>query len=219
MEKKIISIANYNTITELCKDALVNHKMICITGAAGLGKTTAIGNFIKKNPHNVYLVTVSPSMTAKIFYSSILNSYGDSDYRTTEQLYFIIQKAINQFNNNNENKLLIIDEAGKLKTKMYEYLHEFRDKTKDTTGIILAGVDYFQKNLETWKNSGKVGIPEFCSRIYSWQGLSEPTKIEIISIIKAYGINDEEFIKDRLDYKDFRSLTNDIEDYLTIQKN
>ncbi len=214
--KILLETSNFRTINTACQDALINHKMIGIIGQPGYGKTTALNSFMNSLQDNVVIVTVSASMSAKIFYSTIINTFGDSSYKSSEHLYFLIQKAVNMFNVNNENKLLIIDEAGKLSPKMLEYLHEFRDKTMEHTGIILAGVDYFRSNIMKWRNSGKVGIPEFCSRISSWQVLEKPTKDEIVALINAYGIKDDDFVKACLNINELRTLTNHIQDYLTF---
>jgi len=216
MKNIILEITNYKSVINACKDSLAHNKMIGIIGDAGSGKTTALEHFRNKYPQNVFIVTVYPTMTAKIFYSSVLNVFGDSKYETSDQLYFIMQKAVNLYKNFGENKLLIIDEAGKLKPRMFEYLHEFRDKTRENTGIILAGVDYFKSNIIKWRNSGVIGIPEFCSRIHSWQELVKLKKEELISIIKENGIDDEDFIKACIGITDLRVLRNHIEDYLTL---
>lgn len=216
MKEIVLETANYLEIKYACQDALINHKMISIIGDAGLGKTTAINSFKKLMKDNVYIVTVTEAMSMKIFYSSILNTFGDESYITSQHIYFIIKSAIEQFNSNGENKLLIIDEADKLSPRMVRYLHEFRDGTKETTGIIMLGVNTLKKNLQKWRNSGIVGIPEYYSRIHSWHELNKPTKDEIKGIISAYKIDDEDFISANINVKTFRRLCYNIEDYLTL---
>ena len=218
MNEIILETANYNSISLACQDALINHKMVAITGEPGLGKTTAVNSFKSTIADNVFVVTVTKSMSAKIFYSSILNTVGDKKFSSTQRLYFIIQEAIHVFTNSVENKILIIDEAGRLTPNMIEYIHEFRDATKENTGIVLLGVGYFEKNMIKWRDSEYIGIPEFYSRISSWLKLEKPTKNEIIAIVRAYGVEDEGFIKEVIGFNDFRKLTNSIHNYLTIMK-
>jgi hypothetical protein len=95
-------------------------------------------------------------------------------------------------------------------------MHEFRDLTSHSTGIILAGVEYFKSNLEHWTEQNRVGIPEVYSRINSWQRLKAPTQREIVALIKAYGINDENFIRAHRNVSDYRLLVNKIKDYLML---
>lgn len=99
---------------------------------------------------------------------------------------------------------------------MIRYLREFRDGTIENTGILLLGVKSLRTNMEKWKNSDVIGIPEFSSRISSWHELSKPTKNEIKEIINAYKIYDEDFIKECLYVEDFRQLKFQIESYLTL---
>lgn len=96
MKDIVLETANFNEISYACQDALANHKMIAITGRQGLGKTIAINAF-KKIEDNVTIVTVTESMSAKVFYSCILNIFDEKRFKITEQLYFIIQSAIQAF--------------------------------------------------------------------------------------------------------------------------
>jgi len=212
----ILETDNFVTVFNCCKDALVNKKMMAIIGAPGFGKTTAIESFQRRFHDNAVIIKAQKSMTAKIFFSSILNSLGDENYSPSMPLYFCIRKAASYFNNETYNKLLIVDEAGKFKPPMLEYMHEFRDLTKDSTGIILTGVEYFRNNMNNWVEQNITGIPEIFSRINSWQQLKPPTTREIFAIIQAYGIEDRDFIKEHRNISDYRILVNKIKDYLLL---
>lgn len=212
----ILETDNLKAIHMACMDALVNKKMIAIIGSAGLGKTTALASFKSIHPDIVYMVKAQKSMNARIFYSTLSNSIGDDSYQSTLPIYFCIRKAANIFNEDSSNKLLIIDEAGKFSPTMLEFLHEFRDLTMGTTGIVLAGVEYFQTNLERWNDSNRNGIPEVYSRIGAWQPLSKPKYSEVLSLIRAYGIKDAEFERFNKGVSDFRVLTNRISNYKTV---
>jgi len=212
----ILQTDNYVTIFNTCKDALVNQKMIAIIGAPGYGKTTALGSFKKEFQENTVIIKAQKSMSPKIFFSTILNIYGDEKYTSTMNLNRCIYNAAELFNSEQYNKLLIIDEAGKFSPPMLEYMHEFRDLTLFSTGIVLAGVDYFKSNLEHWTEQNRVGIPEVYSRINSWQCLKAPTIREIAAIVKSYGIEDEGFVRAHRHVNDYRILVNRIKDYLML---
>ena len=111
--------------------------------------------------------------------------------------------------------MLIIDEAGKFSPRMLEYLHELRDLTTDTTGIILAGPEYFEEHLINWKDKKVTGIPEVYSRITTWVKLRPPTSNEKIELIRAYNIHDNDFEKFIKYSLDFRDVKNKITNYLT----
>jgi DNA transposition AAA+ family ATPase len=187
---KIINTNNFSTINKVCNDAQNKSKMISIIGYPGAGKTTGLLHYYKTTP-NVYYVRVQPSMQPRTFYSAILNSMGEPVTEQGMQLHFMIKKICYFLNENNEKKLLIIDEAGKFSRKMLEYIHELRDETAASTGIILAGPEYFQKNLIKWVNKELDGMPEIYRRINYWQNLTKPTKEEIRALCIAYGVKEE----------------------------
>lgn len=215
-DKITLSTTNFNTVINVCIDARDNRKMIGIVGNAGYGKTTALRHFYSENG-NSFFVTVKPSMTPVQFYQSITEELGIS---SESNLHNCIKRIAKQLNSMAGAKpLLIIDEAGKFTPKMLQFLHELRDYTMDSTGIVLAGPDYFQKNLIEWVNRDKIGMTEIFTRINYWQSLSYPTKVEMAQICKAYGIEDTEKIQElQRKCKNFRDLHNEIMTFLYSQK-
>lgn len=111
-------------------------------------------------------------------------------------LHALINHVAYKLNYEQERKLLIIDEAGKFKPRFLEYLHELHDKTQHTTGIVLAGPEYFHSNMQKWKNQGVIGVPEVFRRIQHWEYLLQPNKAEIAFMCQAYGIESAELIKE-----------------------
>lgn len=201
-QNKLVDTQNFTIISNTCNDAKNQSKMIAIIGYPGAGKTTALNYYYEKNP-NTYYVKVQPSMRPKIFYSTILQSMGIPDQQNGVALHFLIKKIAFQLNQSNEKNLLIIDEAGKFTSRMLEYIHELRDLTSETTGIILAGPDYFQINLKKWVNSNKDGMPEIYRRINGWQPLLKMTKAEVVAMCEVYGLKNKNIQNDL-----FRLCTN-----------
>lgn len=187
---KIVSTNNFSTIIESCEEAKSQSKMIAIIGYPGAGKTTGLMYFYKNYPNTTY-VKVLPSMKPKIFYSKILENMGVPDQQNGLTLHYLIKKIAFMLNQSNEKNLLIIDEAGKFTPRMLEYIHELRDLTSDSTGIILAGPDYFQINLKKWVNSNKDGMPEIFRRINTWQPLTRMNKEEVIAMCEINGIKNK----------------------------
>lgn len=194
MSEFIIGTCNYNTIKATCEDAQKNSKMISIIGYPGAGKTTALEWFSSEN-ELTYYVRVEPSMNARHFYQRILQSIGVQGKDIGKDLHEMINDIAYRLNYNPNKKLLIVDEAGKFKTKFLEYLHEIRDKTNTTTGIILAGPEYFHDNLMKWKNQGVIGVPELYRRINHWEYLSRPTFPEAKRLCEVIGLTDLDTIK------------------------
>lgn len=211
MNETIIGTSNYNTVNQLCKDAQNYSKLITIIGYPGAGKTTALEVYRDTNP-NVFYMGVAPSMNAKQFYSRLLNTLGVEGREVGTGLHDLINQVSYKLNYDSSKKLLIIDEAGKFKPKFMEYLHELRDNTLRSTGIILAGPEYFHENMKTWRNKGVIGIPEFYRRINHWEYLSPPSKEEIIAFCKTHKVEDSEAIKEIIDTcQNFAEVVNAIE--------
>lgn len=211
---KIFTTTNFNIIRELCLKALESSIMIAIIGYPGAGKTIGLEYFSKTN-HNVIYIVVRKSMSTKEFYLELLKNTGYEGDALHLSLYSILNLIINRFNAQNNNCLLIIDEAGKFKPGQLEYVHELRDQTKNGLGIILAGPEYFFDNLYEWKKRKVVGIPELFRRIQIFEELKAPTYREIKSICESYGIYDKSIINSRFKRCDnFGELINSISLYL-----
>lgn len=209
----ILSTSNFQLVQKACSDALVNHKMIAINGEPGYGKSLAL-NYFRRTNKNVFLMTAKPSMSAKTFWLEVLQAiYKAEGYpEKTEHrpLYFILRRISDALNRLG-NSLIVIDEAGKLTDRMLEFIHEVRDQSEHSAGIVLAGPNYFKANLTKWVQRDKKGIPEFARRINYWVELQEPQLIEVTKICEAYGVTDVDVIKVLyMRCKNFAALRNEI---------
>lgn len=214
---KLVEIDNYITIKKACQYALDNSRMIGIFGYEGAGKTIALKKFYQDN-RQVQYIRVTKSMSTSDFYKKLLGfQYEPSKgYRS---LYRIMERLTSISYNSDENKLLIIDEAGKFTYSDLEYLHEFRDRTENSLGIIFAGQDYFHEQLLFGVKHKVKGLPEFYRRLNFKIWLERPKRTEIKAICKQYGIEDTNLLKDRFfKHENFSDLTNDIERYLVFEK-
>ncbi|MBX2976620.1 MAG: ATP-binding protein [Ignavibacteriaceae bacterium] len=218
MSNYIIGTSNFNTIKDLCSDTMNHSKMTAIIGYPGAGKTTALEWFTSEHEF-VYYLKVEPSMSARQFYTKILNVMGIEGKHLGNTLHDLINDIAFRLNYNPIKKLLIVDEAGKFKMKFLEYLHEIRDKTDKSTGIVLAGPEYFHENLKKWKNKGIIGVPELYRRINHWEYLSPPTITETRKLCEMIGLTDEHVIKEiHNTSENFSEITYKAENELINQK-
>ncbi len=219
MNDFILSTSNFNTIQALCKEAYKRSKMIGLVGYPGAGKTTALQEFAESTG-KAYYVRVTASMSARHFYSLILNEMGVESKHQGTSLHDLINNISYRLNYNSLKKLIIIDEAGKFKPKFLEYLHELRDNTMSTTGIIISGPEYFKDNLIKWKTRGVIGIPELYRRINYWEELSLPTKAETRAFCHKFKIDDEGLVEELAKTcENYSEILNSIEVYLKKQEN
>lgn len=195
-DKKLVLETNgLNTIIRCCTTVQEHNLFFGITGEPGFGKSLSF-DYYQQNHPNVLFVTVEKSMNSKDMYFDLARQLGikEIDFSKT-QLNAMIRAVSFALNNTGANNLIIIDEAGKFNSRKLLFLHELRDATKHTTGIIIAGPMYFRRKIESWTEDQKEGIPELYRRIQSWINIDPPTKDEMIAFCKGKGIKDNTLIR------------------------
>ncbi|PKP46975.1 MAG: hypothetical protein CVT95_06275 [Bacteroidetes bacterium HGW-Bacteroidetes-12] len=200
---QLVETSNFQTIFKTCEHAKEQHRMVGVIGATGTGKTTALNEYYICNENTFYIVC-QKSTTSRVFFKQLLREMGVLFAGT---LYEMIERVADELNKR-EQPLLLIDEAGKLSQTVLEHIHDLRNKTEHTTGILMVGVEYFKTNLETAAKKNKEGMPEFYDRIASWVELSTPRKDEIRSICEVNGITNPELVARMQKSQTFRTLSN-----------
>lgn len=209
----IIGTANFLSIESLCCDAHEERYFFAVVGYPGAGKTLGFSNYKESNEY-VYHIKNTASMTAKHLYISILHELGLEGKFNSHKLHEIIKLVSYKLNSISNNNLLILDEAGKFSREDLEFVHELRDATEQTTGIVIAGPNDFEDNIIDWCEKGERGVPEFYSRVNDWIYIERPTKDEIIALCHANNIKDEAFIdmlvkqRKRIDFRIINSKIN-----------
>lgn len=193
--KDIFELDNFVTVSNICKTSLEKKRMMGIIGYPGAGKTIALENYANKHDR-VYYMRVRKSMKPKDFYIGLLEAIGQQNTVTGLSIHALINKITFDLLLNDHSKLIIIDEAGKFKPGQLEYIHELRDLTVDTTGIVLAGPGYFYDNLTSWEKANVTGIPELVRRVNSFTWLERPKLTEVTAICSEYGIKDKKSVRE-----------------------
>ena len=201
---QVIETANVEHIVNACEYAKLRHKMAGIIGSTGFGKTTALKTYCQGRK-NTYFVSCRNSMNAKQVLRAILRVMGIG-YEGT--IYDMGNRIIDELNKQRK-PLLIIDEAGKLSERVLQYLYDIKDDSH--TGIVLAGVEYFLKEVEKVVEKHRQGMPEFYGRISYWLTLNTPTRDEMRSICHANGVTDKHEVAEMVKSENFRRLFHKIE--------
>lgn len=126
-----------------------------ITGAAGLGKTQALKEYVKQNP-DVILVEVEPSCSPKVLLKTLCAELSLNENGLNHELFSRITQKLCF------GRLIVVDEAELLSTKSLEYLRRIHDLTG--CGVVLTGLPRLIINLK-----GKHGE---LAQLYSRVGLS-----------------------------------------------
>lgn len=205
---QMVPTTGYRTITAACDDARQRRRMVALVGSAGFGKTATLRDYTRRQ-RNVFLVESKESMKPKFFFRMLLREMG---IRFEGSVFEMIERAADELSRR-PHSLLIVDEAGKLSQTLLLLIHDLRNYTEDTAGIVLAGVDYFQSNLEKGVSRGKRGMEEFYSRIAVWQHLPAPTAREKRMVAEANGITDTAQIAEVQKKPNYRECFNAINNF------
>ncbi|MBX2898434.1 MAG: AAA family ATPase [Cyclobacteriaceae bacterium] len=219
-QETVLSTYNFKRVQALCRIAMNERLMCLITGETGFGKTTAL-NYFKLDNKKVIMVTVHASSgSSRSFWASVISSIPDLiKHERVDPLEWnvhMLLRKLSRFLNDNPESLLIIDQANKFSYRGLEYLHELRDLTIETTGIVLSAPAYFKENLNKWCRKDKPGVPELVRRIQHFEELHPPSTVEVKAFCNHYGV-EEQYWKELVGQKNFGNLTNKIREVLRNQ--
>ncbi|MFZ7175263.1 AAA family ATPase [[Pasteurella] aerogenes] len=184
VERKLNSDFVATLAAERCLDAIhiahVEGDIAVIIGAAGLGKTQALKQYVKLNPETIF-VEVEPSCSTKVLLRHLCSQLGLNE---TGQNHELFDRVISKLS---EERLIIVDEAELLSTKSLEYIRRIHDLTG--CGVVLAGMPRLLMNLK-----GKYGeLAQLYSRVGIACDLGNSLIAEDISLLAEKGLGTGEF--------------------------
>jgi len=188
MNKPTIETGATRKINTILEKAQADSSMIGIIGEEGIGKSTGAGKHVLTS-QNVYYIRMGQSYRSKtLFHELVFLITGKHVYQSTN-LNNTIDYLSELLNESPEKKLVVIDDAGKLKATGLGLFHELRENTMATTGFAFMGLQYFMDNLLQWRKEGKVGIAEFYRRVNFWFSLPYLTEQEKLHYLQARRID------------------------------
>jgi len=165
-------------------ESIKKSRMVGIIGREGMGKSSTIGHFIQDHT-SVYYLRIGTSYTIVNLFNELIYQLTNAYPSSPETLFDKMKQVSYLLTANNEKKLIIIDDAGRLSPRGLSTWFELRDNTMHTTGIVFIGLDYFQNNLLKAQKKGVPGIAEFFRRIETWYTVPSLKKNEIVK----YGVD------------------------------
>jgi DNA transposition AAA+ family ATPase len=149
----------YKMIKYLCDEAFANRTTDSIglaTGYVGLGKSTALLQYVHDNSHVIY-IRCSTRMTPKAVLNRLRSELrATSDGKTIIDVQECVVAALQK-----RPKLIILDEGSKAKNDVLEVLRDISDESE--CGLMLVGRESLFDRLSS--NTGELG--EISSRILS----------------------------------------------------
>ncbi len=138
---KALPLVNLRTAHFIISEAIIGNEMSVIYGEAGVGKSVAVNEYVKKDPTAV-LIEAVPGMGLKSVLNLIAKKISVSSGRkNSEELIYAISEEFKR-----REAVLIIDEAENLTTKTLEAIRRIWDFSKVAT--VLVGTYALLNNLK-----------------------------------------------------------------------
>ena len=189
-EKDKVVERNFNSefvptyAAERCLDVVhiahVEGEISVVYGAAGLGKTKALKQYVSQNPETIF-IEVEPSCSPKVLLKNLCHQLGLNEVGANNELFTRITEKLG------EGRLIIVDEAELLSTKSLEYIRRIHDLTG--CGVVLAGMPRLLVNLK-----GKYGeLAQLYSRVGLACDLGNQLSEDDIHKLAENGLGTDEF--------------------------
>ncbi|MCG8573566.1 MAG: ATP-binding protein, partial [Flavobacteriales bacterium] len=135
----------------------------------------------------VYMIRLSPPMTIKGMYNSILNSIRKEDLSRNDSISNLKHQLRLELESRDGNNLIIIDDASRFEKEKVSYLYELRNITMHHSGLIISISTHedYDKLIFKWLSKDVKGIKEFYLSFSYFVKLQRPTIEEIRTLFKA----------------------------------
>jgi DNA transposition AAA+ family ATPase len=201
---------NFIFAQKVCRRAQQDSKTILLDSErSGLGKTYALEHYATYNDRVLYLKCTS-SMTSK----DVLNEFIEK-LHITEKLTGMKSKldAIRRKIYAHDNYLIIIDEAEKVKSTVYDLIKEIIDFTYRRCAVIVSGLGLIAK-IKKLSDKNKEGFPQLSRRLSIKCMMIAIENTEMIDILEKEGITSASahkwFIRNIQDYQAFTEYVQDV---------
>lgn len=136
-----------------------------IVGETGWGKTHAIDLFIRKNPADVFKITVGSSDNLNDLIEKIVDVLKITTGKTKSKRLRDIAKKLKAMRDEGATPQIIFDEAEYMKQPALCAMKELYDALNQLCSIILIGTEQLLDNLDRLRKRNKNGIPQFYRRV------------------------------------------------------
>lgn len=186
---------------------------IAISDKAGSGKTASIRAFREQDSTASVFVLECEEWNRRQFLLRLLTELGErpegEGYHNIDRLQGQVVKFFKQRVSRGVTPLLILDEADKLKPAALRFLIPFYNKLEDEAGIVIAGTENLEKEVERGRAKAIKGYDEISSRLgRNFFHLTGATLEDVALICRANGVESEAAI-DRI-WKEVNPTRKDI---------
>lgn len=174
INKKVYDTKLIRVVNRMLNDAYKDKEIAVITSCSGAGKTTAIVQHCLINHYAVH-IRVNEVFTTKYLLQIILRSLGTPYLGlSTQQMYETASEILSR-----KNRLIVIDEAERLKVSQLELLRDLYDQ--GNMGLCLVGLESLRSLLQRGKNL-RENLVQLYSRVAYQKivDILEPDDVEMI---------------------------------------
>jgi len=174
INRKIYETKLLRVVYRMLNDEFKDKEIAVITSCSGAGKTTAIVQYCLINHFAVH-IRVNEVFTSKYLLMVILRSLNCPTLGlSTQQMYETVSEILSR-----KNRLVVIDEAERLKVSQLELLRDLYDQ--GNMGLCLVGLDSLRTLLQRGKNL-RENLVQLYSRVAYQKvvDILEPEDVEMI---------------------------------------
>lgn len=174
INKKVYETKLLRVVYRMLNEAFREKEIAVITSCSGAGKTTAIVQYCLINHFAVH-IRVNEVFTTKYLLQIILRSLNCPTLGlNTQQMYETVSEMLTR-----KNRLIVIDEAERLKVSQLELLRDLFDQ--GNMGLCLVGLDSLRSLLQKGKNL-RENLVQLYSRVAYQKivDILEPEDVEMI---------------------------------------
>lgn len=174
INRKVYETKLLRVVYRMLNESFKEKEIAVITSCSGAGKTTAIVQYCLINHFAVH-VRVNEVFTTKYLLQIILRSLNCPTLGlNTQQMYETVSEVLTR-----KNRLIVIDEAERLKVSQLELLRDLYDQ--GNMGLCLVGLDSLRSLLQRGKNL-RENLVQLYSRVAYQKvvDILEPEDVELI---------------------------------------
>ncbi len=187
---------NIKQMFYIISTARETHSFWAVSCKAGSGKTASINRYCQLHTIGTYRIQAQ-EWTQRQFLVALANTLGISPVKGYYSVAMLID-AISDFfyRRANENPILLIDEADKLKDGAKRMLIPIYNNLEDKLACVIAGTENLEQEIKRGVRNAKKGFDEIDSRFgRTFFKLVGATFKDVAMICKANGVDDPAIIK------------------------
>ncbi len=136
-----------------------------IIGETGCGKSFVCNLFARKNPMDLFLITVGSSDNISDLLDKLIEQLKITTAKTKSKKIQEIVTYLRELKFNGYKPMVIFDEAEYMKQPALCAMKELYDNLNGVCSIILVGTNQLTRNLDRLRKKNKDGIPQLYRRI------------------------------------------------------